>query len=270
MKHMYFAALLVWGSAAVSAGQTADALGAHRNYGHGCSACHTLHNRQVQQPGVGSAAVSGEMLWGDGTQIGAAGAAATNSAAAPESKGVLICLSCHDGNYAPPAMMKNQVYEAVPSGYPPLANVPTLIDKPAVTTGIDIDHHPVGESARMKCGQGMSWDCAITGDGLSMDGNRSSRFAMTYGFFVKPRRSGDAAVVECTTCHNPHLMNTLNVSRDSASALYQPGIYSSRYFLRAPYMAGASNTGNQAAQFCRECHADKSNEMNGGPAPTAR
>jgi len=269
MKHVYLAALLVWGSAAVCVGQTADALGAHRNYGHGCSACHILHN-QPAQPVVGSAAIPGEMLWGGGAQVGAAGAAATKSAAAPESKGVLICLTCHDGNYAAPAMMKNRVYEAVPSGYPSFVSVPTLSDKPGVTTGMDIDHHPVGESARMNCGEGMSWDCAITGDGLSMAGKRSSHFAMTYGFFVKPRRSGEAAVVECTTCHNPHLMNTLNVSSDSASALYPPGIYSSRYFLRAPYTAGASNGGNQAAQFCRQCHADKSNEMNGGPAPTAR
>ena len=40
---------------------------------------------------------------------------------------MLMCLSCHDGNYAQGAMMKNKVYETLPSTYGTKNEIPTLL-----------------------------------------------------------------------------------------------------------------------------------------------
>ena len=75
-------------------------------------------------------------------------------------------------------------------------------------------------------------------------------------------------MVVCTTCHEPHVMNVVTVTQNSNSGL-PPGNYATMFFLRAPYNPNdTSPTSNQTAQFCRQCHGDKSNEMNGSTADT--
>jgi len=72
----------------------------------------------------------------------------------------------------------------------------------------------------------------------------------------------------CTTCHDPHSMNAVTVNAASKSGL-PAGTYTTMFFLRAPYNPNDTNPlSNQTAQFCRQCHADKSNEMNGSTAKT--
>ena len=101
-----------------------------------------------------------------------------------------------------------------------------------------------------------------------MSGAYSSRFVRNYGFFVQPGSYNGSAVVLCTTCHNPHSMNVTTIAAGSTSGL-PPGTYATMFFLRAPYNPNDSNPlSNQTAQFCRQCHADKSNEMNGSTAGT--
>jgi hypothetical protein len=90
----------------------------------------------------------------------------------------------------------------------------------------------------------------------------------SYGYFVKPGVYNNKAVVVCTTCHDPHSMNVVTIGRNSNSGL-PPGTYTTMFFLRAPYNPNDANPmSNQTAQFCRQCHADKSNEMNGSTAGT--
>ena len=61
-------------------------------------------------------------------------------------------------------------------------------------------------------------------------------------------------------------MNVVTIGRNSNSGL-PPGTYATTFFLRAPYNPNDTNPmSNQTAQFCRQCHADKSNEMNGSTA----
>ena len=253
-----------------------DVLGAHVNYGHGCQACHIPHSatsikRSAQTPGANS---DGGMLWGeDVTSTYASYAGHNTQNISPHSSdlaGVLVCLSCHDGNYGPRAMMRNIIYETVPSSYGSAQIVPTLADKDSLIDGHEIANHPVGLAAQVRCGGALGWDCTETNGVIRMGGTHSSQFAANYGFFVQPSHYGNTSVVACTTCHNPHLMTITCVSASSASALFPPGIYPTRYFLRAPYgTQGARAVGsNQAAQFCRQCHADKSNEMNGSPVGT--
>jgi cytochrome c553 len=125
----------------------------------------------------------------------------------------------------------------------------------------------MGLNAKISCG-GSGWDCTETHGAISMDGAASKQFVARYGFFVKPGSSNNSAVVVCTTCHDPHSMNVVNITRGSMSGL-PPGTYATMFFLRAPYNPYDSNPmSNQTAQFCRQCHGDKSNEMNGSTAGT--
>jgi hypothetical protein len=277
--------LLLLSAAGVGTAQittpSTDVLGAHLNYGRGCVACHTPHSGA---PGNGAArgtdAGSGSVaLWGEdvsglyGKTIATDGGKfvevlpASLSAGSPDVAGMLTCLSCHDGNYAPSAMMKNQVYEKLPSTYGTAA-VPTLIGGIGANTGTYLSEHPIGLSATVSCGGTMGWDCAETSGTIHMTGAQSSRFVQNYGFFVQPGSYHNTAVVVCTTCHDPHAMSVVTVTHGSASGL-PAGTYATMFFLRGPYNPNDTNPlSNQTAQFCRQCHADKSNERLGSTART--
>src|SRR5580692_7975974 len=100
--------------------RSTDVLGAHLNYGRGCSACHASHsgaagNGNTESSDTGSG-VQG--LWGTnasglyGKAIATGGGAyvevlpGSMTATSPDVSGVLVCLSCHDGNFAKNSMMK--------------------------------------------------------------------------------------------------------------------------------------------------------------------
>jgi len=261
---------------------TTDVLGAHLNYGRGCTACHTPHSGTA---GNGSAkgldASSGNnLLWGQdatglyGKTITTGGGRYVEvlppsmSANTPDVNGMLTCLTCHDGNYASNAMMRNKLYETLPATYGSASSIPTLLGTSGASNAIYLNQHPVGMSAKLSCG-GKYWDCSIgTNATIQMSGAYSKRFVNNYGFFVTPVNSNGTPVMMCDTCHDPHSMNVVTVTRSSQSGL-APGNYATMFFLRGPYNPADPNTqSNQTAQFCRQCHADKSNEMNGGTAGT--
>lgn len=251
-----------------------DALGAHVNAGRGCPECHTPHKTSCDEPKPlgGKSNQGGDMLWGQDVASTYAAYGSPSDHAVPndgsDSAGILRCLSCHDGNYGPQAMMRNVVYEIIPSKYGTIGTVPTWMDQESLITGHQIEDHPMGLEAQIRCGGAHGWDCTETNGVITMGGIHASHFAASYGFFVKPSHSGNTSVVACTTCHNPHLMTITRVTASSASNLFPPGIYATRHFLRAPYepAGNASLNSNRSAQFCRQCHADKSNEMNGSSA----
>jgi cytochrome c553 len=268
-------------AAQISTGNT-DVLGAHLNYGRGCTACHSPHSGSAGNGKARSADASssrGLVLWGEdatslyGRTIATGGGKfvevlpASMSADTPDVAGMLTCLSCHDGNFAPAAMMKNRVYETLPTSYGSRAQVPTLIGSGGNRGGSYIHEHPMGLNATLKCG-GARWDCAEVNGVISMRGANSSHFVTSYGFFIKPGVHNNRAVIVCTTCHDPHVMNVVKVTQNSNSGL-PPGNYTTMFFLRAPYNPKDTNQmSNQTAQFCRQCHGDKSNEMNGSSAGT--
>jgi hypothetical protein len=163
-------------------------------------------------------------------------------------------------------MMLNRVYESLPATYGTQSSIPTLL----ATTGTQsyVSNHPMGLNAAVSCGGTQGWDCTEVNGMITMSGAASRRFVTSYGFFVKPGVYNNRAVVVCTTCHDPHVMNVVTVGRNSNSGL-PAGTYSTMFFLRAPYNPSDTNPmSNQTAQFCRQCHADKSNEMNGSTAGT--
>ncbi|HWT65642.1 MAG TPA: hypothetical protein VN151_05975, partial [Terracidiphilus sp.] len=190
------------------------------------------------------------------------------SANTPDASGMLTCLTCHDGNYASTAMMKNRVYEQLPSTYGTNNNIPTLLGSGVLGNSAYLSQHPMGLNATVSCGGETDWDCSEVNGQIRMQGAQSSRFVSNYGFFVKLGSYNNKAVVVCTTCHDPHSMNVVRVSSKVNSGL-PAGTYATMFFLRAPYNPRDTNPqSNQTAQFCRQCHADKSNEMNGGTAGT--
>jgi len=269
-------------AAAQIAAPSTDVLGAHLNYGRGCPACHAPHSgaggngAKSADPGAGNAILWGQDVTGlYGKTIATGGGKfvevlpASMSAATPDVSGMLTCLSCHDGNYASSAMMKNKVYETLPVTYGTSNSIPTLLGNNGTGAGNYLNDHPVGLSAKVSCGGAGDWDCTIgSGGEVQMTGAHSRQFVSNYGFFVKPGSYRNSAVVVCTTCHEPHKMNVVTINRGSTSGLPK-GTYATMFFLRAPYNPNGSNPlSNQTAQFCRQCHGDKSNEMNGSTAGT--
>jgi hypothetical protein len=282
MKHILFIASILSAFSLSAAAQitqpSTDILGAHLNYGRGCTACHSPHSGTSGNGGIAGASTGNSILWGEdvsplyGRTITTGGGKyvevlpSSMSANTPDATGMLTCLSCHDGNFAPSAMMKNRVYESLPATYGSRSSIPTLIA--GTGAGSYINEHPMGLNATIGCGGAQSWDCAQVNGVIRMTGSNSSRFVSSYGFFVKPGVYNNTSVVVCTTCHDPHAMNVVTVNHNSNSGL-PAGTYATMFFLRAPYNPNDTNPmSNQTAQFCRQCHADKSNEMNGSTART--
>lgn len=269
-------------AAAQQVASTSDVLGAHLNYGRGCTACHAPHSGSARNGNAHSSGASSGVaaLWGEdvspllGKTITTGGGKYVEvlpmsmAANTPDVAGMMTCLSCHDGNYAETAMMRNRVYESLPSAYGNSGSVPTLFGGSPGTAGSYINQHPMGLTAAVKCGGATGWDCTQSNGVISMKGAHASRFVSNYGFFVKPGSYNNTSVVVCTTCHDPHAMSVVTIGKGSDSGL-PPGTYTTMFFLRGPYNANNTNPqSNQNAQFCRQCHADKSNEMNGSTAGT--
>jgi len=257
---------------------TQDVLGAHLNYGRGCAACHAPHSGAWGNGANKSGdTVSGQaILWGQdtgnlyGQTITTAGgtvevlptAAEFVADTQPDVKGLLTCLSCHDGNWAEGAMMKDAVYETLPGTYGKWNTIPTLLGNDGDGAGNYIANHPVGLNATVSCGGQWNWDCTETNGKIVMNGTNSAQFQKNYGFFVSLSAYNNTAVVTCTSCHNQHVMNTVSVTA-SKSGL-PPNYYATMFFIRAPYNPASGTAGsNQTAQFCRQCHGGEANESNG-------
>ncbi len=289
MKKSFLVLLMILGLAAFAAAQigapTSDVLGAHLNYGRGCAACHAPHSgawgNGANKSGDTTSGTS--ILWGQdvgalygktiitGSTNGTTGYTevlpASMAAGTPDVNGLITCLSCHDGNYATGAMMKNQVYETLPTTYGTFNKIPTLLGANGDGANSYLATHPVGLNATVSCGGQWNWDCVETNGTIKMTGPNSSQFVKNYGFFVSLSAYNNTAVVTCTTCHNQHIMNVVNVQDvvfgTTVSGLPQ-GIYQTMFFVRAPYNPASGTAGsNQTAQFCRQCHGGEANESNG-------
>jgi len=132
-----------------------------------------------------------------------------------------------------------------------------------------IANHPVGLNATVSCGGQWNWDCTETNGTISMTGPNSSKFVQNYGFFVSLSAYNNTAVVTCTSCHNQHIMNVVNIAAGAKNTGLPAGPYATMFFINSPYNpADANPLTNQTAQFCRQCHGGESNEMNNGTAKT--
>jgi hypothetical protein len=259
---------------------TSDVLGAHLNYGRGCAACHAPHSGAWGNGAnkSGDTKAGTDALWGQdvgnlyGRTIITGNTDRGNYvevlptsllAGTPDVLGLLTCLSCHDGNWAEGAMMKDKVFETLPPTYGTWNNIPTLLGNDGDGPGNYLANHPVGLNATVSCGGQYNWDCTETNGTINMTGPNSAAFVKNYGFFVSLSAYNNTAVVTCTSCHNQHLMNVVNIGPTTKSGLPQ-GYYATMFFVRGPYNPASGTAGaNQTAQFCRECHGGEANESNG-------
>jgi cytochrome c553 len=293
MKRNLLIATMFMAAASFAAAQgpgwapSTDVLGAHLNYGRGCAACHAPHSGASGNGSnkSGDNTTGNLALWGEdvgnlvGKTIITGGQSATKNytellpsmqAGTPDVLGLLTCLSCHDGNYATGAMMRNQIYEQLPPTYGTNNTIPTLLGNEVTGVGNYLNDHPVGTNAVMGCGGPYNWDCTISATGkVQMTGPNSAKFVTNYGFFVQPGViNGNTPIVVCTTCHNQHLMNVVNVTKGPNSGLTS-GTYATMFFVIGPYNPASTTPGsNQTAQFCRQCHGGEANESNNGTAIT--
>jgi hypothetical protein len=287
MKKVMLILLVVFAAAAVAsaaipqaAQNSNDTLGAHLLYGRGCVGCHAPHSGRAGNNGsqVNADATSGNfILWGQDltplynqtvTFASTGGGVGSYSVTLPASQNVMsstrdsativiLCLSCHDGNLAKVGMMKGVTVETLPIVG---GNAPTLLGNDGTTAGNYLNDHPVGPSAIVSCGGQYNWDC--TGGNttaISMNGPNSSIFANTnYGFAVSfaTAPGGVVTAVTCTSCHNQHFETIYSGKMGGTTGFYQ-----TMFFLRGYY--NPSTGGNNAAQFCRQCHGGNSNEMVG-------
>jgi hypothetical protein len=252
---------------------TADVLGAHLGYGRGCVMCHAPHSGPAGNNAAGVATSDGSTaLWGQNLTplygktlaFGGGGYSVTlpTSQANVNSLGisdptvvVIFCLSCHDGNLAIVAMMHGTTVETLPIVG---GNAPTLLGNDGSSAGNYANDHPVGPTAIIACGTTYTWDCSISSSGkVLMTGTNSAAFVLNYGFAVSPSViGGTTPVVTCTTCHNQHFENVYNGTMVGETCAVQ-----TMFFLRGYYQPQTG--GNNAAQFCRQCHGGNSNEMAG-------
>ena len=271
-----------------------DKLGAHENGGRGCTGCHAPHSGAAGNGGnvgtgttVDTANAGNDALWGqdlgplygatlnmgDNGQYKTTLPASTAFAVADEEiRGIMMCLSCHDGNIAKGAMMVNQSWEQraglLPATYG-AKPIPTLLGNDGTAAGNYNNDHPVGPQATL--GKvGVASRFVVTGGKYSTTDAQYLEFITNYGaptFFgrtppVLPTGFVDGsaptnAYIVCTTCHTPHTMYTSSASATNKIAGLSAGVFPSFFFIAAPYNPSAQPTPAQASsatQFCRQCH----------------
>lgn len=258
-----------------------DVLGVHNVGGRGCGACHPPHqNLAISGPGrlglwEGNGGPSGNrpIVFGhDGRAVRVAPADLVTMDA--DAAGVLLCLTCHDGNVAPENMLANQSYEQKVglAGASGMQRIQSFLDDADVQPGTAVDH-PLGPSARIPLGNGLGFR---NGAFVVIPGSAYAQFVANYGWpsLAPLARSNpygiDAAgrpYLVCTTCHNQHAMNVYQSSTVSPIGGDRGGrSYTTFFFVNAPYnpnlrtsdrLSSSSNT-----QFCRQCHFSFANEAN--------
>ena len=269
-----------------------DVLGAHNNNGRGCAGCHSPHSGSFGSGHGGASDAGNFALWGQDAsplygytlKMGDSGRYVETlpgslTAGGVEVSGIMLCLSCHDGNITQHNMMNGQSYEQrigflqnSAYGNQP---IPTLLGNDGTTAGNYLNDHPVGINATISTTtNGLVW----ANNAFSVTpGTPYAQFVANYGWPVLgPQAHGVAyginssgkPYVACTTCHNQHVMT---VYADSAkNQIMNDGggkFYATMFFVNAPYNPNLTpdptgKTAPSTTQFCRECHFGEANEAN--------
>jgi hypothetical protein len=298
MKRAMLVVMFVLAVAGFVMGQTwsspIDVLGAHNNGGRGCAGCHAPHSGSFGSGHGGASDAGSYALWGQDAsplygQTIAFGDKGKYTELLPSSiatgsqevGGILLCLSCHDGNVTQSNMMRNQSYEQLIGMLPKWYGgqpIPTLLgnDGTTIGTGPYTNDHPVGQAANIS---------DMSSYGLTFNGTKFvapdpstpyGKFVANYGYpALAPGKwsqpfgvtSGGKPYVLCTTCHNQHVMTVYTSSVASPIANDGGGkFYATFFFVNGPYNPTINNATNANApsttQFCRQCHFGEANEAN--------
>ena len=270
---------------------TVDVLGAHQNQGRGCAGCHAPHSGAFGGGHTGAADSGSYALWGQDASplygktvaFGDGGEyvevlPSSISTDTPEVGGILLCLSCHDGNLTPSNMMQNWSYE---QQIGLLTNttygnnkIPTLLGNDGTGAGNYTNDHPVGVNATIRSGNGLVFANNVF---TVTSGSAYDAFITNYGWpALAPGKwsnpygvnAAGKPYVVCTTCHNQHVM-TVYASTANSQIVKDGGgkFYATYFFINGPYnpnLQGKLTAGQAASttQFCRQCHFAEANEAN--------
>ena len=269
---------------------TVDVLGAHQNQGRGCAGCHAPHSGSFGAGNGGASDAGSYALWGqDASPIyGATMKFGDNgrfvevlpagiASGSQEVGGILLCLSCHDGNLTPSNMMQNWSYEQqiglLTNTTYGSQHIPTLLGNDGTSAGNYTNDHPVGLNATISSGSGLVW----ANNSFTVTASTPyAQFVANYGWpALAPGKwsspwgingSGKPYVL-CTTCHNQHVM-TVYTSSASSPIVGDGGgkYYATYFFVNGPYNPNINTATNSNApsstQFCRQCHFGEANEAN--------
>jgi hypothetical protein len=268
-----------------------DVLGAHNNQGRGCAGCHAPHSGSFGSGHGGGKDAGSYALWGqdasplygktiafgdNGSYVEVLPSGIQNGS--QEVGGILLCLSCHDGNLTPSNMMQNWSYEQQIGLLTNTAygnqKIPTLLGNDGTTAGNYSNDHPVGQNAIIRGGNGLVW---ANNTFTVTPGSAYAQFVANYGWpalapgkWSNPyaiNNSGQPFVL-CTTCHNQHVMTVYTSTKQSQIKNDGGGKYYATYFfINGPYnpnLQGKLTAGQAASttQFCRQCHFGEANEAN--------
>ena len=273
---------------AQSATSPVDVLGAHNNQGRGCAGCHAPHSGSFGSGHGGTADAGSYALWGQDASplygqsiaFGDGGSyvevlPSTISTGSQEVGGILLCLSCHDGNLTPKNMMQNWSYEQqiglLTNTTYGSQKIPTLLGNDGTTAGNYTNDHPVGLNATVRSGSGLVW---ANNSFTVTAGSPYAQYVANYGApdlrigrsFSSVNPAG-SPYITCRTCHNQHVMTVFAASANNKIAGNSSGYYATYFFVAAPYnpMITPDPTGKTApstTQFCRQCHFGEANEAN--------
>ncbi len=250
-----------------------DTLGVHSNSGRGCVGCHAPHTNAEAANGLwGSTAgpnyrrlrltLNGDVIE---TQP------ITLSTQTAEVDGVVLCLSCHDGNITRKNMSAISPYEQKVGLTRNTGRPPTLLDDGTLSS-FAVDH-PLGAEATIEVGNGLTFQ---NGRFAVVPGSPYAQFIANYGWptLAPTSRSNPYGVdpqgnpyLLCTTCHSQHDVTGYVSTPGSPIAGNQAGqSYSTFFSVNAPYNPVANSRDgwgpSSGVQFCRQCHFNLANEAN--------
>lgn len=259
----------------------ADLMGPHNEGARGCALCHASRSSAgalTHEQGESS------FLWGssnlsydasiplaDGSHSVEVRPSSLVSASG-EVTGVLVCLSCHDGNLTPYNMMQSWSYKhqvgLLGENSFGKQKIPSLLGREEAP----LEDHPIGQNARINPGGGLVFS---NGTFSVIPNSPYAAFIANYGWpsLAPGKRSNAIGVTSsgepytlCTTCHDQHVRNVYVSGTGSPIAGGTGKFYTTYFFLNGPYnpteekLAGQPTT--SSAQFCRQCHFDLANEGN--------
>jgi len=267
-----------------------DVLGAHQNQGRGCAGCHAPHSGSFGSGHAGSADTGSYALWGQDASplYGKTVAFGDNgnfvevlpsgiALGGSEVSGILLCLSCHDGNLTPSNMMQNWSYEQqlglLTNTTYGSQKIPTLLGNDGTKAGNYTNDHPVGQNAVISARSGSG--LVFTNNSFTVTpGSQYATFIANYGApvlrigrtFSNINGSGQPYLT-CRTCHNQHVMTVFASSTNNPIVGNTAGFYATYFFVASPYnpmLQGKISAGQAASttQFCRQCHFGEANEAN--------
>lgn len=245
--------LTLWTIVTVSlATAQSDPLGPHDVGGHGCMLCHVPSTATVHADSDDYQ----EALWKPGSHTPERLAISSLGPDRPLFH-TFVCVTCHDGSLASLSVMGRGFekgksldptadFELARANHAHPVHVPYLpnngCDVP--TAECNPDHWP----SRVGANGALTW----------LPDRFADNFDNTYGRPIRFYPTGDnggMAMVECSTCHNPHSMQNARY-RLQGSIQDKP----SEAFIRGWYETQGQHR-DTMSKFCRSCHYSQSGDF---------